>query len=134
MVEVRKGRMVIVVGADPSSPARIALTWAAEAARAFKGEVVVAHARGIVESGTAGDELPDWLLDLVDAVDPDVPVRVCADDGPAADVLLRVADREGAGLVVVGRRGSGSPLEMTLGSTSREVTSRASVPVVVVPT
>lgn len=126
-------RMVIVVGADPSPQAGAALRWATTAAAAFEGEVVLVHARGIVESGTAGAAFPDWLVDLVDGVGTDVPVRLVADDGAAADVLLRVAAREQAGLVVVGRRGAGAPLELTLGSTSREVTSRSPIPVVVVP-
>ena len=102
-------------------------------ARALSAELVVVHARGLLESAAAASEPPAWMVSLTELVDPEVAVRLAVDDGAAADVVLRVAEREGAGLVVVGRRGSGSPFELTLGSTSREVASRSPVPVVVVP-
>ena len=125
----------VVVAVDPSPAAGVALAWASAVAGAFAAELVVVHARGLLEGAAAeGDDgLPAWLLTLTEAVDPDVAVRLSVDDGSAADVVLRVAEREGAGLIVVGRRGSGSPFELTLGSTSREVASRAPVAVAVVP-
>lgn len=58
-------------------------------------------------------------------------VDIC--DGPPVDVLLRVANREGASVMVVGRRGAGGRPEPRLGSTAHEVIERAHCPVLVVP-
>jgi nucleotide-binding universal stress UspA family protein len=124
----------VVVAVDRSAPAAVALRWAACAAGAFAAELVVVHARGMLEGASGPAEAPEWLLqEIAELVDEGVAVRLAIDDGAAADVVLRVAEREGAGLVVVGRRGSGSPYELILGSTSREVASRSPVAVVIVP-
>jgi nucleotide-binding universal stress UspA family protein len=124
---------IVLVAVDPSPGAAVAVRWASAAAGAFGAELVVVHARGLLEGASGAGAAPEWLLALAELVDPDVAVRLAVDDGVAADVVLRVAEREGAGLVVVGRRGSGSPFGLTLGSTSREVASRSPVPVTVVP-
>jgi len=54
------------------------------------------------------------------------------EDGPAADVLVRVADRTDAEMLVVGRRGSGGA-PGALGSVSEAVLTHATRPVLVVP-
>ena len=125
----------VLVGADPSNGARVALDWAAGLAANCDAEVVLVHARGLLEAAQhAPDaELPGWLAELVDSLDAGLTVSLEVADGPPPEALLRAAERTGADLIVVGRRGGGSPFELTLGSTSREVSSRATVPVLVVP-
>jgi nucleotide-binding universal stress UspA family protein len=46
--------------------------------------------------------------------------------------LVQVAEREGAGLVVVGRRGRGVVAKLMLGSVSHELTNNCSIPLPVV--
>lgn len=59
-------------------------------------------------------------------------VEVVREDGPAPDVLARVADRVAASMIVVGRRGLGSAAR-PLGSVSEAVLGCAHQPVLVVP-
>ena len=59
-------------------------------------------------------------------------VTVTREPGPAAESLLRVAEREGADLIVVGSRGLGGTARQ-LGSTSEAVVQHSRLPVVVVP-
>jgi nucleotide-binding universal stress UspA family protein len=54
-------------------------------------------------------------------------------DGRAADVLLDVADREAAELVVTGRRGLNTLGELVLGSVSHHLVQGSARPVVLVP-
>lgn len=120
----------IVVGLDGSDAARRAMTWAAAAARSFGARLIGVHAVGLLEGAgmTAGFD-PGPLLREVGA-DPDA--ECVAEAGAAPDVLLRVARREGADLVVVGRRGLGVTAS-ALGSVSEAVVVGCPVPVVVVP-
>ncbi|MEZ5261510.1 MAG: universal stress protein [Acidimicrobiales bacterium] len=125
----------VLVGADPSPGARVALEWAAGLAAHCDAEIVLVHARGLLEASqhAPDGELPQWLADLVGTLDAGLAVSLEVADGPPPEALLRAAERAGADVIVVGRRGAGSPFELTLGSTSREVSSRATVPVLVVP-
>jgi nucleotide-binding universal stress UspA family protein len=54
-------------------------------------------------------------------------------DGGAASVLLDLAEREDAGLLVTGRRGLNTLGELVLGSVSHHVVHGAKRPVVLVP-
>jgi nucleotide-binding universal stress UspA family protein len=127
----------VLVGADGSPGARVAVRWATDLVRRCDAELVLVHARGLLERAQEllphADELPGWLQQLIDDVDPEIGLSVTVVDGPAPEALLRAAENLGADLIVVGRRGGGSPFELALGSTSREVSSRALVPVLVVP-
>ena len=62
-----------------------------------------------------------------------VSVRCRLEEGGAVTALLRVADDEGADLVVVGSRGAGGFSELHLGSTSHQVALYADRPVTIVP-
>ena len=62
----------------------------------------------------------------------EVIVEAVLEDGPPADVLVRVAEREHAELIVVGSRGSVRPGGCS-GSTSEAVLAHARLPVLVVP-
>lgn len=123
----------LLVGADPSPGAAVALRWAAGLALRCDAELVLVHARGLIEATHPPGDPPEWLLRMVEDLDRDVPVALSVLDGPPPEALLRAAADAGADLIVVGRRGAGSPYELTMGSTSREVSSRAPVPVLVVP-
>ena len=123
----------MVVGVDGSPGSGGALAWAVGLAGPFEAEVVVVHGRGLLEEAHHAPEVPVWLDSLLAAVPAEVPLSLRVIDGPPADALLRGAAACAADLIVVGRRGAGSPFELTLGSTSREVASRATVPVLVVP-
>jgi nucleotide-binding universal stress UspA family protein len=59
--------------------------------------------------------------DATDVVEP----------GPPADVLERVAEREGARLIVIATRGAGGVRAAMLGSVARELAAHATRPVVV---
>ena len=83
---------------------------------------------------TAQTPSVDEMVHAARAVVPgadDLAVGVVREDGPAADVLLRCAERASASYVVVGRRGMGAA-PRALGSVSEHVLERASCPVVVV--
>ena len=62
----------------------------------------------------------------------DVTVEQRVDFGDPADVILSVADKDGADLIVVGSRGLGEYAELLLGSVSRKILHLAKVPVMVV--
>jgi nucleotide-binding universal stress UspA family protein len=54
------------------------------------------------------------------------------EEGRPAAVIAQVAEREGAGLIVVGRRGRGMVAKLMLGSVSHELTNNSSIPLTVV--
>jgi len=95
----------------------------------------VVHAVGLLEEG--GYRAPPPLDEVLvsargHAWSPSLDVEVVTEDGPAADVLLRVAERVGEAMIVVGRRGMGAA-PRPLGSVSESVLARATMPVLVVP-
>lgn len=120
----------VVVGLDGSDAARRAMAWAAAAARAFGARLIGVHAVGLLEGAGMTVEFDPVPLLREFGADPDA--ECVAEPGTAPDVLLRVAAREGADLVVVGRRGLGATAG-ALGSVSEAVLAQATVPVVVIP-
>ena len=125
----------VVVGVDTSAESIAALDWALRAAAVFEGSVIVVHAVGLLEEGGYRPR-PDVVAVVDDACSraprPRPATTVVVEDGPAADVVVRVAEREDADLIVVGRRGLGEA-PRPLGSVSERVLAHASVPVLVVP-
>ena len=125
-----------VVGVDASAESTAALDWALRLAAGRACRVVVVHAVGLLEEG-GYRQRPD-LDALVDAARRRAPeasdtlVDVVGEDGPPADVLVRVAEREQADLIIVGSRGLGQAPRL-LGSVSESVLAHAHVPVLVVP-
>jgi nucleotide-binding universal stress UspA family protein len=126
----------VAVGVDASAESRAALEWAWTIARGFDAELVVVHGVGLLEEGgfrtavdvgTIVDELrrrmPDETAHRIDIV---------VEDGPAADVIVRVAERTDADLIVVGSRGLGRTPRV-LGSVSEAVLAHARQPVLIVP-
>jgi nucleotide-binding universal stress UspA family protein len=125
----------VVVGVDTSDESVAALEWALRTAAAFEGSVIVVHAIGLLEEGGYRPR-PDVAAIVDDACTrapaPRPTTTVIFEDGPAADVVVRVAEREDASLIVVGRRGLGEA-PRPLGSVSERVLAHADVPVLVVP-
>jgi len=132
-----------VLGVDGSDVARRAATWLAALADPIGAEVLAVHAVGLLSvidgevhpSEQVQDRLAelvagDWCRALVDA---GIDVRPVLEDGPPSLVLLRVAEREEADLVVVGSRGVNAIEGVLLGSTSHYIAQLSPVPVVIVP-
>ncbi len=149
MAEVSRVSRRIVVGLDASPASRAALRWAIDYAKAIGGEVVTVHAfeAPVYFSYPRGEATPvmldatfregvrrcfeeDWCAPLVGS---GVPYRSVVADGRAAAVLLDVAEREAAELVVAGRRGLNTLGELVLGSVSQSLVHGSRRPVVLVP-
>lgn len=107
-----------VVGVDGSVHGAAAAAWAAPVARGLGLELVLVHARGLLESGARAAP-----------VDP----AALVEDGDPVSVLLRVAQDRAASMIVVGRRGSATRPDLRLGSTSHQLAERAHCPVVIIP-
>ncbi len=125
----------LVVGVDLSDESAVALRVAMRMATSLGAPLTVVHAVGLLEEG--GFRPHPRLGELVSAARldtgaADLAVDVIAEDGPAADVILRIAERVDAAMIVVGRRGVGAA-PRPLGSVSEAVLGRAPIPVLVVP-
>jgi nucleotide-binding universal stress UspA family protein len=138
----------VLVGVDGSDDSRVALQWAAGAARELGLGLRVMQswqypASAVVEVGRL--ELPDpervdgmveeLLQQFVDDVlGPEaMDVSVEVGRGVAASALMRAAQQP-TNMIVVGSRGLGGFASLVLGSVSRQLLEHASTPVVVVPT
>ncbi|QGG94729.1 universal stress protein [Actinomarinicola tropica] len=132
----------LVVGVDGSHDSARAVATAATLAAACGAEVVGVHAVGLMHRidgemrpsdqnrERIATDVATWAAPLGER---DVPYRTVIEDGPPGLVLLRVVEREEAGLVVLGTRGLGSSEGVVLGSTSHHLVQHSPVPVVVVP-
>lgn len=136
----------IVVGLDGSPQSEAALEWATDMAKGMGAHVTAVYAVDLpslypepylvpvqFDDGwrkTMRAELENgWCSALREA---DVPYRAVMEDGRAASVICRVAEAEGADIIVVGRRGRGGIAELLLGSTTHELVLRSKIPVLVV--
>ena len=141
--------MKIVVGVDGSASSARAVEWCAAHAPGLGAEVVAVNSIEIPVYAASGfgsvplpvpsepdrDELRDliqrdWCAPLAKAK---VPFRVIVTEGPPAPAIIDAADREGADLVVTGRRGRGGFAELLLGSTSHQLSHHVDRPLVIVP-
>ena len=126
----------LIVGVDTSPESVAALEWALRLAGGLQCRVIAVHAIGLLEEG-GYRQRPD-MAGLIDEARERVrlaagfPVQWIEEDGPPADVIVRVAEREGADLIVVGSRGLGQAPRL-LGSTSEAVLAHARLPILVVP-
>jgi nucleotide-binding universal stress UspA family protein len=141
----------IVVGVDGSEHSTRALEWCARYAKPLGAEVVVVHAIEIpiypaIGLGSAYMPIPatseqnpaeledhisrEWCAPLTKA---EVPFRVVCTMGVPSVVVMQVAAREDADLVVAGRRGRGGFAELLLGSTSHQLSHHLDRPLVIVP-
>lgn len=136
----------IVVGLDGSEGSTGALQWALALARDLNADVIAVHAYPVVVAGVPPTTLilddeqirkelmtvldDEWAAPLRKA---EIPHRSVVEAGSPSDVIMRVADREKADLIVVGSRGRGGFAGLLLGSVSQQVAHYARQPVVVVP-
>jgi nucleotide-binding universal stress UspA family protein len=127
------GSAPIVVGVDSSAESIAALHWAAALATATNAEVIAVHAEGLLEEGSYVPhvDVGDLIAHSLSGAETAVAVTSLTEPGSPTDTLLRVADRVGAGLIVVGHRGVGAT-GSDIGSTALALVSRSAVPVTVV--
>lgn len=139
----------IVVGVDGSPHAKAALQWAIRMAKGMNLEVVAVFAIAppvYFDTGFVAPALPveydekwraqitrefedEWCQPLREA---GVRYRTVVEDGRAASVVLAVAERENADVLLVGRRGRGGFTELLLGSVSHELVLHSKRPVLVI--
>lgn len=133
----------VVVGVDGSDYALLALDWAADEAarRGYPLRIVNAYqsyataVTGVtVEMPSPPEESRRILTEARERVErahPGVEVLTAQHEGPAPTVLLREAAQ--GRMLVVGREGIGRLAELVLGSVSVAVATRATIPVIVIP-
>lgn len=135
-----------ILFANEGSPAADrALLYVEHLARLENAEVVVVHvfevpgryaATEVYEDLRASFDRAAWAVvdDAVAELEKgDVRARGVVREGPAAQVILQVAEEENASLIILGTRGPSSAAELLLGSVSAEVLRRARCPVMAVP-
>ena len=141
--------MKIIVGVDGSPSSARALEWCAAHAPALGAEVVAVFSVELpVYSASGFGYLPiptptepdrealhdvikdEWCAPLAKA---SVPFRAVVMDGSPAPAIIALAEKEGADLVVTGRRGRGGFAELLLGSTSHQLSHHLDRPLVIVP-
>ena len=140
--------MRIVVGVDGSDGSDRAVAWCADHAGALDAKVTAVYALEVpvhawrldVHAAPVYSEddrariletLRDkWCKRLTDA---NVSFEAKVVDGYPATVIIEVAYREKADLVVTGRRGLGGFKAMLLGSTSHHLAHHLDRPIVIVP-
>ncbi|HEX6488282.1 MAG TPA: universal stress protein [Candidatus Dormibacteraeota bacterium] len=135
----------IVVGVDGSAHSAAALDWAIGLAKLAGAEVIAVHGLYIPVYAATGYAPvlqfdPEWRKQMRQAFEEwcepltssEVPYRTIFREGRPASVLMDAADSLQADLVVVGRRGRGSLVELMLGSVSHELSHHCKQPVVVI--
>ncbi len=137
----------IVVGVDGSDAGKHAVEWTARLAKAIRSEVIAVCALDIPVALPDPYTMPMFLDEKVRVeIEKDLVTKWCRplktagvrfravlQDGRPASVILDLADKEKAGLIVVGRRGRGEVAELLLGSVSHEVVLHSKRPVLLVP-
>jgi nucleotide-binding universal stress UspA family protein len=133
-------RPSIVCGVDSSEDARVALRVAAELSTALALRLVAVHVSDLSSSFTgqtaaATEDERVARVQLRGLLESEglreVEARVTS--GVPASAIARLAEAEGARLIVVGSRGHGALKAAFLGSVSRDLIAAAPCPVVVVP-
>lgn len=133
----------VLVGIDGSADSRRALCLAGQIADRIDAELHVLHAVGLTEridgqtmaSHGHSDEIAEQFASWCEAVRTvGVDEWVARlDHGAPVATMLRVAKEIDAGVIVLGRHGSGQRPERLLGSTAHQVAERSVCPVLVVP-
>jgi nucleotide-binding universal stress UspA family protein len=130
----------ILIGIDGSDSAGAAARWAAELAGQLDATVLAVHgfARHPMLSGDTNDDLyateqrafaDEWCAPLEEA---GIDYQLVMEVGDPRDLLLSVAVREHADMIVVGNRGRSPVVELMLGSVAGYVSHHSPVPVVIV--
>ena len=130
----------ILIGIDGSDSAAAAARWAAELAGQLDATVLAVHgfARHPMLNGDTNDDLyateqrafaEEWCEPLDEG---GIDYRLIMEVGDPRDLLLSVAVREHADMIVVGNRGRSPVVELMLGSVAGYVSHHSPVPVVIV--
>jgi nucleotide-binding universal stress UspA family protein len=128
----------ILVGHDGSPSSRRALEWALELAEPTGAEVIAVH----VWQTSASEVRPTTQRRLAGAAEQSITgwagevspsVRPMEVEGEPRMELVDLAHRLNAGLLVVGRRGSGAVRALRIGSVASYLITTSPVPVAVVP-
>lgn len=128
----------IVVGTDTSAAADMAVTEAADLARAHDAELVVLYVRPPVDAREVFDpgKLPDpaGYLERIAGRFTDVKTRTRIEAGDPAETICDVAEEEDADTIIVGNRGTHGRRRWFLGSVPNGVVQHAPCSVFVVDT
>jgi len=138
----------VLVATDFSPTAGAALQWAIELAKAHQGRVVIVHALAPPIPPAASPDFvtlpPDFHEQYRDAALKKLAAAVESmraqgleassdlDIGPASPVVLELAAKHAADLLVLGTRGMTGFRHLLLGSTAERVVQGASIPVLTV--
>jgi len=135
----------ILLATDGSAPSKRAAEFTASLARRYNSQVVVLHAYTPVPGEHAHQsysrslyETHEQASDLVVQVAGRLKemgasqVETSVMEGPAAHVIIGVAESSSPDLIVIGARGNSTWQGALLGSVSMLVTQRAECPVLVV--
>lgn len=132
----------IVVGTDGSDSATRAVERAVGLARTAGAELIVVHAHpdANVGYGLSGDDFPvierakSIIKEAESQFAADIAVRSVLRQGEAADVLIDVAEEEGADLIVVGNKGMAGAKRFLVGSVPNRVSHHSPCDVFIVHT
>jgi nucleotide-binding universal stress UspA family protein len=138
----------IVIGLDGSKQSAAALSWAIAMARGMGAEIVAVYVLDNPMDLSMGmapvtplQYDPEWRAAMevtferewcAPLAESGLAYRTVVADGRPASEITRVADEEGADVVVVGRRGRGGVAELLLGSVSHEVAQHCKRPVLLI--
>lgn len=135
----------ILLATDGSAASQRAAEFVASLARRYHAKVGVLHAYTPVPGNHHSDnysrafyETPEEAESLVTQVAQRLNELGAAEvdtdvmEGPAANVIIGVAESSSPDLIVIGARGNSSWQGMLLGSVSMVVTQRAECPVLIV--
>ena len=132
----------IVLAVDGSEPARRAVPVAADIASKYGSEVIAVHVleKQIGRGGAIALETTQEAVEVADHAarsmkDAGVSARAEARAtiiGRAAHEIMEVAEREDAGLIVMGSRGMSDWEGLLVGSVAHKVVHLSSVPVLIV--
>jgi len=134
----------ILFATDGSAHAERTLEYVKDLAQKYGAEVIVFHAYHFVHEFVSPAETEKILERAASAAQAVVDKAVAAlkeagvsakgivDQGPAAEEILSLADREGVDLIALGSKGAGGVTGVLLGSVSQRVSTLAKVPVLIV--
>ncbi len=147
MATRRSGIKRIVVGVYGSTQAAAALKWAVRIAKGMGSQITAVYAIHLPvylapEYGVPFQFDQDWRDEMRTEFEDKwckplrasgVFYRTVMEDGRPASVIMAVADRENADIVIVGKRGRGAAAELLLGSVSHELVLNSKRPVLISP-
>ncbi|HYM65794.1 MAG TPA: universal stress protein [Patescibacteria group bacterium] len=142
----RSGIKKIVVGVDGSPHSAAALDWAVRMAKGMGAEIVAVYSIYVPVYFPEPYGVPvqfdeEWRAQMKAEFETKwceplkaagVSYRTVFVDGRPATVILDVANREDADIIIVGRRGRGGVAELVLGSVSHELAVHSRRPLLLI--